>query len=314
MQGLIHQFADRGFGRWHWVEMGSGDPVVLLHGIPESWRSWHHQIPVLAKQFRVLAFDLKGYGQSHKTDGDYTGNGVATELLAILDSIGVRDFRLGAHDWGVMIADHLCNLVPDRIVHYVRCCLSLHSYDPRNSLHHHWNATYPDAAARLMKNADAYVRVWFNSSCKRETCPDEDELRLIIEEFSYPGVGEAVARYFRDIRKAKPVDYSRFTMPVLYVHGEHDPRQPIEYATGMENHLPGLEAVLVLDCGHFVPLERPRELGQAMMWFYHSMLGGGLPIFERSRHYGLPTKPIGRREAWGVNPARLDVHPVSTTQ
>ena len=99
-----------------------------------------------------------------------------------------------------------------------------------------------------------------------------------------------------------PVDYSKFTMPILYIHGEHDPRQPIDYAIGMEKHLPGLEAVLILDCGHFVTLERPIEVGNAMNWFFHSMLASGLPIFERSRYYDLPTKPIAQAENWGVNP------------
>jgi len=51
---------------WHWVEAGDGDPVVLLHGIPESWQCWKHQIPTLATQFTVYAFDLKGYGLSDK--------------------------------------------------------------------------------------------------------------------------------------------------------------------------------------------------------------------------------------------------------
>ena len=49
---------------WYWVEMGEGDPVVLLHGIPESWRCRKHLIPALARQFRVIALDIKGYGQS----------------------------------------------------------------------------------------------------------------------------------------------------------------------------------------------------------------------------------------------------------
>ena len=70
--------------------MGSGDPVVLLHGIPESWQCWKHQMPKLATQFRVIAFDLKGYGQSGKEEGDYTGNGVAAEVLECLDAMGGR--------------------------------------------------------------------------------------------------------------------------------------------------------------------------------------------------------------------------------
>ena len=288
--------------KWHWVEEGSGPAVVLLHGIPESWRCWRHQIPVLSQQFRVIAPDMKGYGQSGKPDGDYAGSVVAAETLAFLDSIGVEDFHIAGHDWGVVIADNIVSMAPDRIERYVRCCLSLHTYDARNSLHHQWNGLNPEKAGALMKNADAYVRVWFDTSCKPETRPDDAEIAEIVKEFSYPGISDVVPLYFAHIRKSKPVDYSKFTMPVLYIHGEHDPRQPIEYARGLEEHIPGLEAVLVLDSGHFVTWERPDEVSNAMNWFFHSMLASGLPIFERSRHYGLPTRPTRELEAWGCNP------------
>ena len=297
-----HHYQEVNGNVWHWAEMGEGDPVVLLHGIPESWHCWKHQMPTLATQFRVLAFDLKGYGRSGKDEGDYTGNGVASELLACLDAIGIDKFRLAGHDWGVLISDHVINQAPERIERYVRCCLSLHTYDARNSLHHQWNGENPEEATKLMRSAEAYVRVWFESSCKPETRPQEAEMLEIAGEFATEGVAEAVPRYFRDIRKAAVVDYSKFTMPVLYVHGEHDPRQPVEYCYGMDEHIPGLEAVLVLDSGHFVPREQPQQLTDAMMWFYHSMLGSGLQLFDRSRHYGLPTKPTKPlSESWGVN-------------
>jgi len=287
---------------WHWVEAGDGDPVVLLHGIPESWQCWKHQIPILATQFKVHAFDLKRYGLSDKADGDYSMHNVAAELIRCLDHIGVNRFRLAGHDWGVAIGDHVVDQIPSRVERYMRCCLSLHEYDPRNSLHHIWNARNPEAAARLMQKAAAYVRVWFDSSCKPGLRPDEAEIAEIAAEFAHPGIAEAVPRYFRDIAKTRPVDYAKFTMPVVQVHGEHDPRQPIDYCRGMEDHLPGLEAILVLDSGHFVTRERPREMTQALMWFFNSMLGAGLPIFQRSRHYGLPTKPVKPLpETWGVN-------------
>lgn len=286
---------------WHWVEAGTGPAVILLHGIPESWRCWQHQIPTLSKQFRVIVPDLKGYGQSGKPKGSYAASVVAAEMIAFLDSIGVDNFHIAGHDWGVAIADNVINIVPDRVERYVRCSLSLHSYDPRNSLHHQWNGLNPEKASQLMSNAEAYVRVWFDTSCKPELRPDEAEIKEIIKEFSYPGISDCVPYYFAHIRDSDPVDYSKFTMPILYIHGEHDPRQPVEYARGMEDHLPGLQAVLVLDAGHFITWERPEEVSNAMNWFFHSMLGSGLPIFERSRHYGLPTKPTHEAEAWGVN-------------
>ncbi|MCH9670707.1 MAG: alpha/beta hydrolase [Gammaproteobacteria bacterium] len=296
-----HHFETVNGVRWHWAEMGEGDPVVLLHGIPESWQCWKHQMPTLATQFRVLAFDLKGYGQSDKADGDYSGNGVASELLACLDAIGIDRFRLAGHDWGVIISDHIINQAPERVERYARCCLSLHRYDVRNSLHHQWNGENPDAASRLMAKPEAYVRVWMDSSCKPGLGPDATEMESIVAEFANDGVAEAVPRYFRDIRNSTAVDYSKFTMPVLYVHGEHDPRQPIEYCRGMEEHIPGLEAIMVLDAGHFVTREQPLQMTQALMWFYNSMLGSGVKLFDRSRHYGLPTMPVKSREGWGVN-------------
>ena len=91
-------------------------------------------------------------------------------------------------------------------------------------------------------------------------------------------------------------------MPILYIHGEYDPRQPIEYCQGMEEHLPGLQAILVVDSGHFVTREKPKDVTNAMVWFLNSMLASGLPIFERSRHYGLPTRPVKEPESsFGVN-------------
>ena len=293
--------------KWHWAEAGDGDPVVLLHGIPESWKCWKHQIPKLATQFKVYAIDLKGYGLSDKKEGDYSMNNVASEILDLLDHLKISSFRLAGHDWGVAISDNIIDQAPERVERYIRCCLSLHAYDPRNSLHHQWNSENPDLAARLMNKPEAYVRVWFESSCKPDLIPDEKEIKEIVDDFSHQGTGDAVPRYFRDIPKNKPVDLSKFTMPILYIHGEHDPRQPIEYCVGMEDHLPGLQAILVLDSGHFITRERPKQTTDAMMWFFNSMLGSGLKIFDRSKELGLPTKPTKLPlKSFGVNSIKFD--------
>lgn len=293
--------------KWHWAEAGDGDPVILLHGIPESWKCWKHQIPKLATQFKVYAIDLKGYGLSDKKEGDYSMNNVASEILDLLDHLKISSFRLAGHDWGVAISDNIIDQAPERVERYIRCCLSLHAYDPRNSLHHQWNSENPDLAARLMNKPEAYVRVWFESSCKPDLIPDEKEIKEIVDDFSHQGTGDAVPRYFRDIPKNKPVDLSKFTMPILYIHGEHDPRQPIEYCVGMEDHLPGLQAILVLDSGHFITRERPKQTTDAMMWFFNSMLGSGLKIFDRSKELGLPTKPTKLPlKSFGVNSIKFD--------
>ena len=180
---VSHHYLDVDGIKWHWVEQGEGTPIVLLHGIPESWQCWKHQIPSLSKQFRVIAIDLKGYGKSSKEDGDYSMTAVASEIIKLLNHIKVSNFHLAGHDWGVAISDNIINQAPERVLRYIRCCLSLHVYDPRNSLHHQWNAENVEEAAKLMNKAEAYVGVWFESSCKPDLVPSVAELEEIILEF-----------------------------------------------------------------------------------------------------------------------------------
>jgi len=298
MTDFDHRFATVGNITYHWVEAGSGEPVVLLHGIPESWQCWRHQMPTLSSQFRTIAFDLKGYGQSDKADGDYSMTAVAGEILAVLDHLGVGRFRLAGHDWGVAVADNICGLAPERVQRYARMCLALHNYDPRNSPQHgHYAKDQADAVA-LMARTEAYVRTWFRSSCKADLLPGEEELREIAREFAYPGVAQAVPRYFRDIRKSRKVDYAKLTMPVLCIQGEFDPRQPIEYSHGMDKVIPGFQGVMLLDAGHFVTRERPAEVTDALMFFFNSLLPPGHALFDRTRAHGLPTRPTREPEEW----------------
>ena len=67
---------------------------MLLHGIPERWACCHPQMLTLSQQFRVIALDLKGYGQPGKPDGDYSGTTVAKEVLSLLDEIDVDTFDI----------------------------------------------------------------------------------------------------------------------------------------------------------------------------------------------------------------------------
>ena len=118
----------------------------------------------------------------------YTTPACAFEILNLLDDLGISRFRLAGHDWGSPIADRICEQAPDRVVQYVRACISVHEYDVRNSLHHfHLHKSVEDGT-RLMSKASTYVRVWFDSSCLATTHPPEAEILRLIFEFDRPGV------------------------------------------------------------------------------------------------------------------------------
>lgn len=123
---VTHHFVKVLRSRYHFVTAGdpSNHPVVMLHGLPESWFAFYNQVRDLADEFYVIALDLKGYGQSEKDPGEeYSFPRCALELGLLLDKLGVDRFSLVTHDRGSVLGDQLCNLPNGfnrRIVKYAR--------------------------------------------------------------------------------------------------------------------------------------------------------------------------------------------------
>ena len=105
--------------RQHYVEAGSGPPVVLLHGFPETSFAWRHQIPVLSERFRVIAPDLRGYGETDKPAHGYDKRTLAGDVLDLLDESGISRIALVGHDRGARVATRFAKDHPhglDRLV------------------------------------------------------------------------------------------------------------------------------------------------------------------------------------------------------
>jgi pimeloyl-ACP methyl ester carboxylesterase len=87
----------------HYVIGGQGDPVVLLHGWPQTWYEWHHIMPALAKNYTVIAPDLRGLGDSSKPFTGYDGNTTAEDIYQLLSQLGLdQKIYLVGHDLGVL--------------------------------------------------------------------------------------------------------------------------------------------------------------------------------------------------------------------
>jgi pimeloyl-ACP methyl ester carboxylesterase len=258
---------------WHYVEAGEGQPIVFLHGLPESWYSWHYQMEGLAADYRVIAVDLKGYGQSDKSDGDYGASNAAEEILALLDAVGIDQFNLVTHDWGSLIGEYLAGRHPERIHRYVRMEAPLLKTDPQN---HPQFAIFQnqELATELMSDAEGFVRTVYESRTT-QAIPEEDMAR-IIEEFGREGVAEAVPRYFRDFAtgmvdsEGREALFAAMDFPVLLLQADNDPAQPLWYFEGATELFPNAELRMVKDSGHFSELEQPEAVTEAIRGF----LGG----------------------------------------
>lgn len=246
--------------RWHFVEAGAGEPVVFIHGVPDSWYMWKSQIAAIAGTHRAIAIDLKGYGQSHKGAGDYRQEGVAEQLIALFDVLGLDRVNLVTHDRGTVVADYLAANHPRRVSRYVRGEQHLYHFNPLLAPQ---ESIFLDPLRSHILDMPRMIVAGAYAALARRPVPREELFRTT-QEFSHPGIGPAVRRYFNSSsfrkewidRRTRLIDAWRF--PVLVLQGHDDPKQPREFYVDIERHMPDAR-VAFIDAGHFYPLENPEQ-------------------------------------------------------
>ena len=103
----------------HYVMGGKGDPIVLLHGYPQSWYEWRHVMPALAKNYTVIAPDLRGFGDSSKPMTGYDGKTIAEDIYQLMTQLGFNKIFLAAHDVGSQPAFSYTVEHPDNVTKLV---------------------------------------------------------------------------------------------------------------------------------------------------------------------------------------------------
>jgi pimeloyl-ACP methyl ester carboxylesterase len=116
VKDVTHRLVPAPAGRIHLVEQGTGPLVLLVHGFPESWYSWRHQLPALAAAgHRAVAVDVRGYGRSSRPEdvSAYRMLDLVEDAVAVVHALGERSAVIVGHDWGAGIAAHSALLRPD---------------------------------------------------------------------------------------------------------------------------------------------------------------------------------------------------------
>ncbi|MCM2430737.1 alpha/beta fold hydrolase [Streptomyces sp. RKAG337] len=113
---VVHRMVPAPAGRIHLVEQGTGPLVLLVHGFPECWYSWRHQLPALAAAgYRAVAVDVRGYGRSSRPDDPdaYRMLELVEDNAAVVHALGERTAVIVGHDWGATIAANSALVRPD---------------------------------------------------------------------------------------------------------------------------------------------------------------------------------------------------------
>ena len=276
--------------RFHVATMGEGPLLVLLHGFPEFWWAWRHQLPPLAAAgWRVVAMDLRGYGGSDKTPRGYDPATLTADVTGVVRSLGERQAVLVGHDWGAYVAwatavlrpAHVAGLATLSMPHPLELARSL-LRGRRQALHLLGVQAPSVPERRLVADDAAYVKTilrrWAGPS---STFPDEeaaDRYRAAMRIWPAPHCALEYHRWA--VRSLARADGRRFalrmqepiTVPVLQIHGSADRTTLPRAAARSRRHVTGPHRWVHLEAiGHFPHEEAPsRVTAELLDWLAHS--------------------------------------------
>ncbi len=269
--------------RLHYAHQGSGPLMLFLHGFPEFWYSWRHQLAAFAEDYHVVAVDLRGYNRSDipKGKAPFRLPVLLDDVKGIIHALGYQEAILVAHDWGGAIAwsfayDHpemVQQLIVMNIPHPAKLRAGLRS--PRQLLRSWYMFFFQMTAlpewwfsARNHQGiADAFAKMAIRKSAF--TAEDLDAFR---DAAAQPGALTAMINYYRAtlrlyLKNNRPQEQTVLKVPTLMIWGEEDMVLGKELTYGTEDYVADFTLHYIPDCSHWVQQEQPELVNQYMRAF-----------------------------------------------
>jgi pimeloyl-ACP methyl ester carboxylesterase len=255
----------------HLAELGPPDapPLLLVHGWPQHWWCWRRVAPELASDHRVLMPDLRGFGWSDTPRDGYEKEQFASDMLALLDALGIERAGYIGHDWGGFSGQLLALRAPERLTSLLLVSIphvwaSRHDQrNPRRLLAFFYQGplSTPFVGERLMRGGLTARALKIGSS--PGTFSDE-ELRAFDDVMRQPERARTTVAVYRTfvLRELPAIIRGRYAearldLPARLIMGEDDPIGRGADLLGHERNAPGLTVERVPGAGHFLPEERP---------------------------------------------------------
>ena len=275
--------------RFHYARMGEGPPLVFVHGWPEFWLTWRHNLPELSKKFDVVAPDLRGFGDSRSLDrspsASLTPQQISDDMAAFMDALSIEQAGFVSHDIGAQGVQALARDYPDRVttMYFFNC--------PHQEIGRRW------------ADADRLPETWYQyfnqlplavelAGYNRETCQlyighilshwshdphaFDADLDYWVDNFMQPGALEGGFSWYKGIDSARrdlvrhgpPARLQALPHRTRVFWGQFDPVLPPDWMDTLASLFSNLEAEICPDAGHFVHYEAPEVVNADIIEFF----------------------------------------------
>lgn len=281
VQGVTHRQVDVGTGvALHVAEAGNGPPLILLHGYPQHWWCWRHLIGPLARDYRVLAPDLRGMGWSDAPEGGYAKATLAADILGLMDAEGLDRVRLIGHDWGGYVSYLLALDHPERVDRLVTLDIPPPWRGPFQPRHvtlplfasYQVLLASPGLGPRTMTSGNRFIRFFIRRGSHRSARWTNDELDVYARVLRDPRRARAGSAYYRTFlggEVAQPALRRNYgpddlEVPGLLLMGRNSALQRAFNPKPSRN----LDVELIPRAGHFLPEEAPEDVLERVEEFF----------------------------------------------
>jgi len=266
-------------------------PVLMMHGFPESHRTWRGLVPLLSSGLRLVMPDLRGFGDSDRPQDvrDYATDKLIADIFALADALDIDRFALVGHDWGGAIA-WAAALRGDPRISRLAIVNSPHPLIFQKSLIEDEAQRAASQYMRAFRNPGMETGIeamgydsFFDKSFAKHAAPSlipADERRIYIDQWSRPGALTAMLNWYRASQAVVPAVEENAAMPAWVERGVPKLKIPVRVIWGLEDkallpvQLEGIGEVgddvevFPLDgVGHFAPWEAPEKVAEALKPF-----------------------------------------------
>jgi pimeloyl-ACP methyl ester carboxylesterase len=272
----------------HYVMGGTGEPLVLLHGYPQSWYEWRYIMPALAKNYTLIAPDLRGFGDSSKPLTGYDGKTTAEDIYQLVAQLGFNKIFLAAHDVGSQTAFSFTVAHPNNVTKLVIMDFPFPGFLPpafgQNGPW--WFPFYQtrDIPEALVQGKEReYISSFMKGLAYNPSAIKEEDIDVWTSHAVAPGGLRGSFEHFRafptDAQQNKETAKSKIATPVLAFGGDIYPALggdiPGNFAySSLQPLASNVTGITVPHSGHWIPEEQPQFVIDQLFKFFGNNTSG----------------------------------------